>query len=124
MPTAIDDPPRPGDERWWFDALIARVVDGDTVDVWLDLGFRTWTQQRLRLRDIDAPEVYGRNASEEGRASKAALAELLPERSEVLASTTRQDKYGRWVTELRTPGGIVVTGWMVAKGFADPSEER
>lgn len=39
-----------------YTALLHRVVDGDTVDVTIDLGFRITTAQRIRLSGINAPE--------------------------------------------------------------------
>lgn len=44
---------------------IVRVVDGDTVDARLDLGFGIASTIRVRVKDIDTPEVYGRNADPE-----------------------------------------------------------
>lgn len=43
-------------------AAVVRVVDGDTFDLDLDLGFYTTLRVRVRLADIDTWEVYGRNA--------------------------------------------------------------
>lgn len=47
-----------------------RVVDGDTIDVWIDLGFHTWIKERVRLVDIDTPELFGPNATEVGKVAK------------------------------------------------------
>ncbi|AGM11201.1 endonuclease [Haloarcula hispanica tailed virus 2] len=47
-------------EPWVFPrARVERVVDGDTLDLIFDLGFRTYVHQRVRLRDVDTNEVYG-----------------------------------------------------------------
>ena len=42
-----------------YKATVLRVVDGDTVDAEIDLGFRMKTTQRLRLKGIDTPELRG-----------------------------------------------------------------
>lgn len=42
-----------------YRAELERVVDGDTYDLRIDLGFGVWTIQRVRLRGIDTPEVTG-----------------------------------------------------------------
>ena len=48
-----------------YKATIVRVVDGDTVDVDIDLGFDTWLHnQRIRLYGIDTPECRTRNKRE------------------------------------------------------------
>jgi len=55
------------------------VVDGDTVDADIDLGFNLFTKDRIRLMGMDTPESRTRNLKEKslGLASKARLKELL-----------------------------------------------
>ena len=50
-----------------YTGTVERVVDGDTYDIVCDLGFAVYHKIRIRLRGVDTPEVYGKNASEEGR---------------------------------------------------------
>ena len=48
-----------------YKAIVDRVVDGDTIDVDIDLGFSTTlTKQRVRLAGIDTPESRTRNLAE------------------------------------------------------------
>jgi micrococcal nuclease len=49
-----------------YPCKILRVVDGDTLDIELDLGFEVKMKERVRLLGVDAPETYGRNATPEG----------------------------------------------------------
>jgi len=58
---------------------VTRVVDGDTVDVEVDLGFNMFSKDRVRLKGIDTPESRTRNKVEKklGKASKARLKEML-----------------------------------------------
>ena len=44
-----------------YNAKLDRVVDGDTVDAMIDLGFDTWVHKRIRLLGIDAPETRTRD---------------------------------------------------------------
>lgn len=44
-----------------------KVVDGDTIDVMVDLGFTRFTEERIRLYDIDTPESFGRFAEPRGK---------------------------------------------------------
>lgn len=55
------------DWRFWiYQARLKRVVDGDTMDMELDLGFHTHHFPRIRLKDIDTAEVHGvKHSSEE-----------------------------------------------------------
>ena len=45
--------------NYTYKAHVDRVVDGDTFDVTVDLGFRITTYQRLRLAGVETPEVRG-----------------------------------------------------------------
>lgn len=56
---------------------VVNVVDGDTVDVRISLGFGLRAALRVRLLGVDTPEVYGPNASDAGRAARAFTAEWL-----------------------------------------------
>ena len=62
-----------------YNAKLDRVVDGDTVDALIDLGFDVWVKKRIRLHGIDAPESRTRDSEEKirGLAAKARLQELL-----------------------------------------------
>mgnify|MGYP001162381144 FL=1 len=62
-----------------YNAKLVRVVDGDTVDALIDLGFDVWVKKRIRLHGIDAPESRTRDSEEKirGLAAKARLQELL-----------------------------------------------
>ena len=62
-----------------YKCVVTRVVDGDTVDVDVDLGFDVWLKkQRVRLAGIDTPESRTRNLAEKalGLAAKQRLQEL------------------------------------------------
>ena len=44
-------------EKWWRKAEVKSVHDGDTITVWLDLGFDVWTLKPLRLYGLNCPEL-------------------------------------------------------------------
>ena len=62
-----------------YNARLLRVVDGDTVDALIDLGFSVWVKKRIRLYKIDAPETRTRDLEEkeQGFKTKERLTELL-----------------------------------------------
>ena len=62
-----------------YNASLLRVVDGDTVDALIDLGFSVWVKKRIRLYKIDAPETRTRDLEEkeQGFITKERLTELL-----------------------------------------------
>ena len=84
-----------------YKCIIRRIVDGDTVDVDIDLGFNVWmNNQRIRISGVDAPEVRTRDLEEKaaGFESKAFVEGLLPVGSkQVLISKeyNSSGKYGR-----------------------------
>jgi endonuclease YncB( thermonuclease family) len=74
-----------------YNGFVERVVDGDTVIVRLDLGFRCWVQGvRVRLLEVFAPEL-----GKGGEAAKAKLEELLPVGASVFLQSHALDRYGR-----------------------------
>ena len=86
-----------------YKCKILRVVDGDTVDVDIDLGFGVWMhKERVRMMGIDTPESRTRDKVEKafGLASKARLKELLPIGSTGILKTeidrSGEDKKGKF----------------------------
>lgn len=94
-----------------YRAKIRRIVDGDTVDVDVDLGFGIWMMdERVRIKGIDTPESRTRDKTEKqfGLASKARLKQLLPLGSiQVLRTTVNKDgedmkgKFGRIIGDFQ-----------------------
>ncbi len=77
-----------------YPVTILDVVDGDTLHVEIDLGFRVSVKETIRMDDIDAPELN----TPEGIASKAFLKQTLNTIGNKGTLTSRgQDKYGRWL---------------------------
>ena len=60
---------------------LIKVVDGDTIDVLIDVGFSTYRKERVRLYGINTPECRTRDLKEKekGLAAKARLKEILKE---------------------------------------------
>ena len=86
-----------------YKCKILRVVDGDTVDIDIDLGFGMWMhKERVRMMGIDTPESRTRDLTEKafGLASKERLKELLPVGSMSVLKTeidrSGEDKKGKF----------------------------
>jgi micrococcal nuclease len=62
-----------------YNAKLVRVIDGDTIDAVIDLGFDVWIKKRVRLYGIDTPETRTRDLKEKqaGIAAKKRLQELI-----------------------------------------------
>lgn len=82
-----------------YDAEVFHIVDGDTIDLIVDLGFRTYKRDRFRLAGIDTPERGDPRWNE----ARDFVAARLPPGARVIARTEHpkrrdpQDKYGRWL---------------------------
>lgn len=89
----------------YADCRVERVVDGDTVDLWINLGFSTFVKKRVRLMGIDTPECRTRNKIEKalGLAAKRELERLL-EGGVCDLDSHELGKYGRVLGTLRIGG--------------------
>lgn len=103
-----------------YEAVVVRVVDGDTVRLSVDLGFRLSLVENFRLVGIDAPEM----STQAGLEARDYLAGLLPVGSLVAIRSEkglRQEKYGRWMASVWTreeDGAWGVSDRLVAAGHA------
>ena len=89
-----------------YNVAVTRVVDGDTVDVDIDLGFgMTYKKQRVRMMGIDTPESRTRDLEEKfyGKQSKYFLQDLLKDQKIQLVSHDK-GKFGRILGELFIEG--------------------
>ena len=81
-----------------------RVIDGDTIEADVDLGFRIRQRQVIRLAGIDAPELRAKDAAEreKAKAAKDALDYVLTacKPMEILMHSTGLDKYGRSLADV------------------------
>jgi micrococcal nuclease len=85
-----------------YNAKVVRVVDGDTVDVDIDLGFGiVYANQRIRLYGIDTPESRTRDPIEKqfGKLAGKFLEEILGERCVLRTRLDSKGKYGRILGE-------------------------
>ena len=104
-----------------YRATIRRVVDGDTVDITLDLGFDILYNNRIRLLGIDTPESRTRDLEEKklGLAAKDRVKELCPVGSTVTVKTTKdgRGKFGRILGEIYV-GDVNVNKLLIEEGHA------
>ena len=81
-----------------YNALVDRVVDGDTIDVTIDLGFKVWKKMRVRMEGINTPESRTRDLQEKkrGLAAKDRLIEILKfNDNKCILKVSGVGKYGR-----------------------------
>lgn len=105
-----------------YQAHVVTVIDGDTVEARVQVWMGHEVLTRVRLKDIDAPELRGACASErdQAQASRDRLAGLVGGRSVVLTDI-RPDKYfGRVIARIISPDGVDAGGALLAGGLARP----
>lgn len=100
-----------------YRGVVVRVIDGDTVEVRLDLGFDVWRTSRLRVRGLDCPE---RNTGA-GVAALAHAMYLLPPGSVVTTTTYRRQQadvktFDRYVADVCLSDGRDFAESMIAVG--------
>ena len=109
-----------------YDVVVVKVIDGDTVDVDIDLGFGvTLRDERVRIMGIDTPESRTRDKVEDlfGEAAKARLKELMKDGAKLITTENKHGedmigKFGRILGDFRAPNGDLVTDIMIAEGHA------
>ena len=81
---------------------LIRVIDGDTIDAEIDLGFDVKIKKRIRFMGINAPESRTRDAEEKvkGLAAKKRVTELLEDAQTVTVKSHGVGKFGRCLGEL------------------------
>ena len=102
-----------------YNAILERVVDGDTVDVTLDLGFSVHLKkQRCRLAGIDTPESRTRNLKEKalGLKAKERLKQLCVGSFKI--QSLGKGKYGRILAIPYTEDGQDICQMLVNEGHA------
>jgi micrococcal nuclease len=93
-----------------YQAKIVEVVDGDTFDLMIDLGFNTFTHQRMRPYGVDAPEMRtqaGKNLAWNLSMQYPGSLPVIVQSVEAPKSKQFRDKYGRFLA-------IVYDAWPIA----------
>ena len=109
-----------------YDVKVIKVVDGDTVDVDIDLGFGvTLTDERVRIMGIDTPESRTRDKVEDlfGEAAKERLKVLMKDGGKLITTEDRKGedmkgKFGRILGDFRIGDGRKVTDILIEEGHA------
>ena len=107
---------------------VLRVVDGDTVDVDIDLGFGVWMhKERIRLHGIDTPESRTRDLEEKkyGLLAKQMIKNFMPVGSMQTLVTTK-DKAGKFgrilgkfvIYDKKTDAQMTINDWMIREHHA------
>jgi micrococcal nuclease len=105
MPDAKPAPVKPA---YTYAAELVRVVDGDTYDLSVDLGFRVSIRIRARLLGVNCPEIRGPDP-QAGIAARQATVEWFHRQSRLVIRSHKpadpdRDSFGRWLVEIHGSG--------------------
>lgn len=110
-----------------------RVIDGDSIVVLLDLGFRTYTENTLRLLAVDTPELNSRDASTRQAAQEAKAFTMdwldfhrlhrndIDSRWPFVTRSERLDSFGRFLGTLVCHQGHDLTAALIDSGHGVPA---
>lgn len=112
-----------------YNAEILEVLDGDTYDVRVDLGFYASSTVRIRLKDFDTPETFKpRNDAElkHGTQAKNAAKRLLTPGTKVVVCSAKMSIYGRFEADIyyidKSGKQCSVRDYMTSRGYAKRAE--
>jgi micrococcal nuclease len=100
-----------------YKATIINVVDGDTIDAVVDLGFKIHTTQRLRLAHVNTPE---RNEPRFKEAAAFTAAQCL--NKTVTLTTSKVSKFGYYLADVRLPCGQNLAASLIHAEMGVPYE--
>ena len=106
-----------------YNCKIVRVVDGDTVDVDIDLGFNHWIHgERIRLFGVDCPECRSRDPKEKaaGLAAKDFIKRLLHDGGTYTLTTKEKGKFGRYLGTIYLTDDTSINAALVKERLAVP----
>lgn len=105
----------------YFVKRLIKIVDGDTVDIEIDLGFDLTKKERVRLGGIDTPESRTKDLEEKamGLEAKDYLTTLLEGAPELIVTTEKDGKFGRMIGTLYMSSECVEAGESINQAMID-----
>tara|TARA_Y100000310_G_scaffold119376_1_gene118111 strand:+ start:2964 stop:3434 length:471 start_codon:yes stop_codon:yes gene_type:complete len=106
-----------------FPAKLVRVVDGDTYDLELDLGFNLQAIKRFRLRGVNCPEPRGVE-EEAGILCSDYVEFMFSEMDDIVVRTYKSDSFGRWLCDIEIKNNELLSEYLCEYGYALPWDGR
>ncbi len=114
-----------------YNAHVSRIIDGDTIQVVVDAGFRIKMEMRLRLLDVDTPELRPRGGTDEEKEAEKKAAKRAKEYvsdcvldKNIRIRTHKADSFGRYLADiwfdLPTGGEVHLNQDLLDRGLAEP----
>lgn len=119
-------------DRFNRKASLVEVIDGDTIDVIVDLGWSMKFKERLRLSGVDTPEIRNKIENKAGSFVKGKVEEFLAEGEELMITSKAYDrtgkvrgKYGRTLAEVfRLRDGVCLNSYLLDEKLGWPLNDK
>ena len=119
-------------DRFNRKATLVEVIDGDTIDVIVDLGWSMKFKERLRLSGVDTPEIRNKIENKAGSFVKGKVEEFLAEDEELMITSKAYDrtgkvrgKYGRTLAEVfRLRDGECLNSYLLDEKLGWPLNDK
>lgn len=84
--------------NYTYNAAVTKVIDGDTIDLMISVGFNTYVHARIHVKDADAYELRSGTEDEKalGAAAKDMVSAFLPVGTDVRIKSYKTPRLGRW----------------------------
>lgn len=107
--------------QYTYNATIIKIVDGDTIDAQIDLGFGILTNIRFRLEGIDTAELRSSDPATRELALKAKTFISYYLNQKVQIRSLKTEKYGRWLAEVYVDGTArTINQMLIENNLASP----
>ena len=107
------------EQTYVFRGVVTRVVDGDTLDIDLDVGLHCHRLERLRLLRVNAPEMRGETKAA-GEAALKFVRDWVYSATAITVQTYKGDAFGRYLAEVWRHDGANLSDDLLANGHAVP----
>lgn len=113
-------------ELWWWQIRPTRVIDGDTVEVVVDVGFHVARTERVRLLGVDTPELFRGSVEEreKGRAAREFTESWFDVHQHeginwpFFMRSEKGDSFGRWLGSIECCEGHKLADDLISSGHA------
>jgi len=107
-----------------YPVTIVRIVDADTFELSVDLGFGLYAIRQFRIAEYDAPETFrpkNKKEKEHGTAATNYAKAWLEGKTLYITGVDKVGKYGRWLCSIHVqPDDVDYAKHMIGKGFVKP----
>jgi micrococcal nuclease len=99
---------------------VNRIIDGDTLELVIDLGFGIYRVEKVRLNRVDTPETSSKNSEEKilGIEAKTYVENWVQNQKSIKIKTFKDDKYGRILADIYGTNGECLNDLLIKNGFA------